>query len=276
MSEKPGKLAGRAVWISGGGSGMGAATARLFASHGAAVAIADVQAERGRDVVAAIARDGGRAVFHECDVARADRVRESIDATAATFGRLDVLVNSAGVVHVAPLHEYPEDDWDALFGVNLKSVYLATKFALPHLRRSPRSWIVNVGSIGSFTAQALTPAYNTSKAAVLQLTKAIAADYAADGVRCNCVCPGITDTPMLRYHLSKAADPDGLLARRLRRSPTGVVLRSEDIARAILYLSCDDSVGITGTSLVVDGGYLAVSEWEGPPHTAFMDGSGPV
>ena len=273
MASDVRKLAGRTAWISGGGSGMGAATARLFAGHGARVVVADIQGERGRDVVAEIARAGGQAAFHDCDVRLAEQVRESIDATAAAFGRLDILVNAAGVVHVAPLHEYSEQDWDMLFGVNLKSVYLATKFALPHLRRSPRSWIVNVGSIGSFTAQALTPAYNTSKAAVLQLTKAIAADYAADGLRCNCVCPGITDTPMLRYHLGKAPDPEALLARRLRRCPTGVALQADDIARAILYLACDDSAGITGTSLVVDGGYLAVSEWEGPPHTAFMDGT---
>jgi len=126
--------------------------------------------------------------------------------------------------------------------------------------------------VGSFISQPSTPAYIASKGAVLQLSKSIALDYAADGLRCNCVCPGITDTPMLRFHLSKAPDPEAALAGRLRRVPTGVSLSSHDIAKAVLYLSCEDSSGVTGTSLLIDGGYLAAAEWESPTTTAFMEG----
>jgi NAD(P)-dependent dehydrogenase (short-subunit alcohol dehydrogenase family) len=155
--------------------------------------------------------------------------------------------------------------------VNVTSVFYSTKHSMPHLRRQKRSYIVNVASISSFVAQSSTPAYTTSKFAVVGLTKSIALDYAADGVRCNCVCPGITDTPMLREHLNKTPDPDATLRDRLQRVPTGVSLSPTDIARTVLYLSCDDSVGVTGTSVIIDGGYLAAAEWQHPGHTKFMD-----
>lgn len=269
MSER--KLAGSTAWISGGASGMGAATARLMAEQGARVAIADVQDELGGQLADSISSSGGTCVYHPCDIRDEQQVRDSIDRAAAQWGSLQSLVNCAGVVHVAPLHEYIAEQWDDLMGVNLKSVFFAFKHAWPHLRQQRRSYVVNVGSIGSFTGQATTPAYNTSKAAVLQLTRGIALDYAAAGLRCNCVCPGITDTPMLRYHLSKAPDPEATLQARLRRVPLGIALTPEMIAKAILYFCCEDSEGITGTSLVVDGGYLAASEWESPEQTAFME-----
>src|SRR5213078_1812296 len=136
------------------------------------------------------------------------------------------------------------------------------KYAIPHLRRNKRGYVVNIGSISSFVGQALTPVYTTSKHAIVGLTKSIALDYASLGLRCNCVCPGITDTPMLREHLDVTPDPNATLATRLRRVPTRTALAPEDIARAILYLSCEDSAGVTGTSLVVDGGYLAAAEWD--------------
>jgi NAD(P)-dependent dehydrogenase (short-subunit alcohol dehydrogenase family) len=121
---------------------------------------------------------------------------------------------------------------------------------------------VNVGSISSFVGQALTPVYTTTKHAIVGLTKSIALDYAADGIRCNCVCPGITDTPMLREHLNMNADPEAALRERLRRVPMGVPLTPHDIAKSILYFSCEDSAGVTGTSLVVDAGYLTAAEWD--------------
>jgi NAD(P)-dependent dehydrogenase (short-subunit alcohol dehydrogenase family) len=182
-----------------------------------------------------------------------------------------MVINCAGVVHVATLDAYAEADWDQLMGVNLKSIYLALRHALPHLRRQQRSYVVNIGSVGSFVGQRATPAYTASKHAVLGLTRSIALDYAADGLRCNCVCPGITDTPMLRYHLSTTPDPEATLATRLRRVPTGVALGPADVARAVLYLSCEDSAGITGTSLVIDGGYTTAAEWETTGPTRFAE-----
>ena len=143
------------------------------------------------------------------------------------------------------------------------------KHAYPHLKKNSRSYVVNIGSVGSFISQPATPSYIASKGAVLMLSRSIALDYAADGLRCNCVCPGITDTPLLRYHMSKAPDPEAALAARLRRVPMGVALTPHDIAKAVLYFSCEDSAGITGTSLIVDGGYLAAAEFETQGPTAF-------
>jgi len=174
------------------------------------------------------------------------------------------------MVHIKPLHEYTEREWDHVMNVNLKSMFLATKHAIPHLRRRGRGYIVNVGSISSFVGQALTPVYTTTKHAVVGLTKSIALDYATDGIRCNCVCPGITDTPMLREHLNMQPDPDAALAMRLRRVPMGVSLTPEDVAKMVLYLSCDDSSGVTGTAMVIDAGYLTAAEWDSKGRTEFM------
>jgi NAD(P)-dependent dehydrogenase (short-subunit alcohol dehydrogenase family) len=238
------RLRGQTAWISGAASGIGAATARLFAEEGANVAAVDIR--------------GGEAVTIQADE---EQVRDSLAKTVARFDSLHIIVNCAGLVHVKLLHEYEEADWDRLMGVNLKGIFFSVKHGLLYLRRQPRSYVVNVGSISSFVGQAATPAYTASKSAVLGLTRSIALDYAALGVRCNCVCPGITDTPMLREHLDKTPDPEATLSERLRRVPMRSALRPADIARAVLYLSCEDSAGVTGTSLVVDGGYLAAAEW---------------
>jgi NAD(P)-dependent dehydrogenase (short-subunit alcohol dehydrogenase family) len=258
-----GRLNGQTAWISGAASGIGEATARLFADEGACVTLVDVQEERGRASAESIMRRSGRAAFVSADVSSEESVKYSITQTVARFGGLNIVVNCAGIVHLGPLHQYTEADWDRLMGVNLKSIFFSVKHAIPFLRQARRSYVVNVGSISSFVGQAETPAYTASKAAVLGLSRSIALDYASLGLRCNCVCPGITDTPMLREHLDVTPDPTATLAARLRRVPTRTALAPEDIARAILYLSCEDSAGVTGTSLVVDGGYLAAAEWDG-------------
>lgn len=257
-----GRLAGQVAWISGAASGIGAAVARRFAREGAAIQMADLRDDECQQLAGELTATGARARFGRCDVSDAGQVRESIESAVAEFGGLQIVVNCAGIVHVGLLHEYDEQSWDRLMGVNVKSIYLSLRHALPYLRRNPRSYMVNIGSISSFVAQRATPAYTTSKGAVLMLSKSIALDYAALGLRCNCVCPGITDTPMLREHLNKTTDPEGTLARRLRRVPTNQVLTPEEVARTVLYLACEDSAGVTGTSITVDGGYLAAAEWD--------------
>ncbi len=266
-----GRLAGQVAWVSGGASGMGKAAAELFAAEGARVAVVDVQVERGRQVADRIAEQGGEAIFLACDVAEGEQVRDSIEATTARFGELQTIVNCAGIVHIACLHEYSEKDWDRLMGINLKSIFFSLKYGIPYFRQHTRSYMVNIGSVGSFIGQAETPAYTTSKHAVLGLSRSIALDYAVDGLRCNCICPGITDTPMLRYHLNTTPDPEATLAQRLQRVPTGAVIRPADVARAALYFCSEASAGITGTSLVIDGGYIAAAEWETPGPTRFTE-----
>jgi len=257
-----GKLNGKVAWISGATSGIGEAVARLFALEGAKVALTGRRIGLGKRIAAEIKAEGGEALALACDVSSESQVRESIRRTVTHFKRLDILVNNAGMVHVKPLHQYTEREWDRVMSVNVKSMFFALKHAMPYLRRARRSYVVNVGSISSFVGQALTPVYSTSKHAVVGLTRSIALDYAGDGIRCNCVCPGITDTPMLREHLNTQPDPARALAKRLGRVPLGIALTPMDIAKSILFLSCDDSSGITGTTLVIDAGYLTAAEWD--------------
>jgi NAD(P)-dependent dehydrogenase (short-subunit alcohol dehydrogenase family) len=256
------RLAGQVAWISGAASGIGAATAALFAKEGASVTIADIREDDGERLASKVHSAGGKAMFSRCNVANSEQVRDSIAATVAAYGGLNIVVNCAGIVHVGLLHEYAEDDWDRLMGVNVKSIFHALKHAVPHFRHHDRSYVVNVGSISSHVGQRATPAYTTSKGAALSLTQSIALDYAAMGLRCNCVSPGITDTPMLRAHLNTNADPNATLRQRVRRVPMNRAMQPEEVARTILYLSCEDSAGVTGTSIVVDGGYLAAAEWD--------------
>jgi NAD(P)-dependent dehydrogenase (short-subunit alcohol dehydrogenase family) len=265
------RLANQVAWISGAASGMGEAIARLFAREGAAVGLADIQTVQGERVAQDIRVAGGRSLFTVCDVRDEAGVKASIDRTASAFGGLHIIVNCAGIVQVKLLHELDVKDWDRLMDINVKSIFLSIKQGITHLRENARSYVVNIGSVGSFVGQSSTPAYTASKGAVLLLSKSIALDYAADGVRCNCVCPGITDTPMLREHLNMHPDPEVALQERLRRVPMGIPLTPADIAKAVLYFSCEDSAGITGTSLTVDGGYLTAAEWQHPGKTKFME-----
>lgn len=263
------RLENRIAWISGANSGIGEAAARLFAREGAKVALIGRRIARSRQIAAELKAEGAEAIAIACDVSNERAVRDSISRTARAFGGLDIVVNNAGIVDIKPLHEYTAQQWDRVMNVNVKSMFFAVKHAVPHLRRSGRGCVVNVGSISSFVGQALTPVYTTTKHAIVGLTKSIALDYAADGIRCNCICPGITETPMLREHLNSQPNPDGALARRLRRVPMGVALTPHDVARSILFFSCDDSYGVTGTSLIIDAGYLAAAEWETRGPTAF-------
>jgi NAD(P)-dependent dehydrogenase (short-subunit alcohol dehydrogenase family) len=263
------RLENQVAWISGATSGIGEATARLFAREGAKVALVGIQPALGRRIAAELKAAGSEALAINCDVSDERQVRDSIRKTVAGFGRIDILINNAGMTHIKPFLEYTGREWDRVMDTNVKSMFFAAKHAIPHLRRRGRAYIVNVGSISSFVGQALTPIYTVTKHAVLGLTKSIALDFAADGIRCNCVCPGVTDTPMLREHLNRRPDPDAALAQRLRRVPMGVALSGADIAKTILFLSSEDSSGITGTSVVIDAGYLAAAEWQTQGKSAF-------
>ncbi len=256
------RLEGQTAWITGGASGMGRGIAELFSAEGAGVVVVDIQPDLGEQVAERIRSAGGRALFSHCDVTRGEQVRDSIGQTVDRFDGLQTIVNCAGIVHVGMLHEYTEADWDRLMAVNLKSIYWSIRYGLEPLRKNSRSYVVNIGSVGSHIGQALTPAYIASKHAVLGLSRSIALDYARDGLRCNCISPGITDTPMLREHMDATPDPQAALAARLTRVPMNRILTPRDIARAALYLACEDSAGVTGTSLVVDAGYTSCAEWD--------------
>ncbi len=271
FKQDRGRLAGRVAWISGATSGIGEAAAYLYAAEGAAVVLTGRRVARSEAIAEAIKAKGGKALPVACDVAAEEEVGESINRAVGKFGRLDILVNNAGMVDILPLHEYTSERWDQVMGVNVKSMFFSFKHAYPHLKAAKRSYVVNVGSISSFVGQAGTPVYTTSKHAITGLTKSIALDYAVDGIRCNSVCPGITDTPMLREHLDSTGDAEGTLRQRLQRVPMGVPLTPNDVAKSLLYFSCEDSAGITGTTLTIDAGYLTAAEWSQTDRTSFMD-----
>ncbi len=256
-----GRVQGQVAWISGAAGGIGEGTARLFAEEGAAVAVVDVREEAGVRVVEEITAKGGRAIFIHCDVSQREQVKASIEKTVKTLGGLQILVNNAAISHHKMLHEFTDKEWDREMNVNVKSIFLSFQYAFDHLIKNERSYVVNMGSISSFVGQDRTPVYTTTKGAILLLSRSIALDYARYGIRCNCVCPGITDTYSMHQGINRSSDPKARLAARLNRVALNVLMSPRDIAKAILFLSCEDSSGITGTSLLVDGGYLAAAEW---------------
>lgn len=258
------KLAGRVAIITGAASGIGRASAITFAREGAKVVVADRNEVDSRSVVAEIQDTGGIAHCAVLDVASEAEVEEMVRTTVDRWSAIDVLFNNAGVVLVRPVEQMTEAEWDRVLAVNVKAAFLAIKHVVPIMRRNRGGVILNTGSIASFTGQLDTPAYSASKGAIALLTKSLALDLGRDRIRVNCICPGITDTPMLREHLGHGEAGEARIRSRLARVPLGAILRPEDVARAALYLVSDDSVGITGVLHVVDGGLLAASEFDQP------------
>lgn len=255
------RFEGRVAVVTGGASGIGFGIAGRFAEEGAHVALLDWQEESGQAACARIRASGASCEFFRVDVAAETEVIQALNQVAERFHNLDHLVNNAGMVLVKGIEECTAEEWDRVIDVNLKSIFLTVKYALPWLRRSRQPTVVNIGSVSSFIGQQRTPAYVASKGGVLLLSKALALDLAPDRIRVNCVCPGITDTPMFRLHVNSTPDPEHTLRERLKRVPLERPLSPREIADAVLYLSGEESSGITGTSLVVDAGYTAAAEW---------------
>jgi len=267
LKIKEKKLEGKVAWVSGANKGIGEGVARFFAAHGAKVAMIGRTKEEGDKIAQEIREAGGEAFFIKCDVTDEEQIKSSIEETASKYGTIDILINNAGTVGVKMLHEYTASEWDYLMNLNVRSMFLAFKYAFKYLSQHEHSYVVNMGSVSSFVGQDMTPVYTTSKGAVLNLSKSIGLDYARYGIRCNCVCPGITDTPLLHLHLNTEKDPAGHYKKRLTRVPINEPLFPLDIAKACLYFSCEDSSGITATSLIVDGGYLGCAEWDASKHS---------
>jgi len=257
------KLAGKVAVVTGAAGGIGRASALAFAKEGAKVTAVDVNESGGAETEALAQPDGGEIVFEKADLCSESQVKAAIDRTVARWGKLDILFNNAGIVLVKSIEDMTEAEWDRIMAVNVKAVFFGCKHAIPHMRRDGGA-ILNTGSIGSFTGQLGTPAYIASKGAVALLTKSLALDYGRDGIRVNCICPGITDTPMLRQHMGHGEAGEKNIHQRLARVPLGKILDPADVARAALYLVSDDSLGITGITHIVDGGLLAASEYNVP------------
>jgi NAD(P)-dependent dehydrogenase (short-subunit alcohol dehydrogenase family) len=258
------RLEGKVAIVTGAASGIGRASALLFGREGARVMVADIDERGGRETAGSIQEQGHEADFVHTDLSKEEDIQRMIETTANRWGTIDILFNNAGVVLVKPLEEMSGNEWDRVMSINVKAAFLAIKYAVPHLRRAGGGAILNTGSIASFTGQLGTPVYSASKGAIALLTKSLALDFGRDGIRVNCICPGITDTPMLREHLGHGEAGETRIRERLSRVPLGKILSPEDVARAALYLVCDDSVGITGVLHVVDGGLLAAAEYDVP------------
>lgn len=254
------RFEGKVAVVTGAGAGIGRAVALRLATEGAQVAVLDRDEPAATDTVAAIERDGGRAAPFAVDVSSADAVRTGIDAVVEAFGGIDVLVNNAGVVRYGVVTEFSVEDWDLVIDTNLKSVFLTAKYAIPSMRSRGGGAIVNTASTQAFASQPMVAAYSASKGAVVAMTRTLALDHAADGIRVNCICPGSVETPMLRYGaelLGDAADPGTTMQQWGHQHPIGRLIQPDDVARLVAFLASDDAAVITGAPYLVDGGLLA-------------------
>jgi len=251
------RFSDRVVIITGGTSGMGRATALLFAQEGAKVAVVGRNEERGREVVTEIERAGGQAIFLRCDVRFADECRCVVEETLRAFGRLDILFNNAGVFYANTAVDCTEEEWDLTVDICLKGTYLMSKYALPVMIAQGSGAIVNNASGWGLVGGDEAAAYCAAKGGVVLLTKAMAVDHGRQGIRVNCVCPGDVDTPMLPDDARRRGVAwDDYLADAIRR-PMGRIGRPEEVARAVLFLASDEASFITGAILPVDGGGVA-------------------
>lgn len=251
------RLTGKRALITGGASGIGRATALLFAREGAAVAVADLDESKGRAVAQQIAGEGGRAVFVRCDVSQADDCQRAVRQTVEQLGGLDILFNNAGVIRRADVLGTSEEAWDHVMAVNVKSIFLLSKYAIPVMAQAGGGAIINTGSGWGLVGGRNAVSYCASKGAVVNMTRAMALDHGAQNIRVNCVCPGDTDTGMLRDEARQlGASEDKFLAEAAER-PLRRIGAPDDIAQAALYLASDASAFVTGATLVVDGGGLA-------------------
>jgi NAD(P)-dependent dehydrogenase (short-subunit alcohol dehydrogenase family) len=250
MSE----FGGRAALVTGGGSGIGRASALGFAERGASVTVVDIQAEQAAETVKLIEAAGGRARWVECDVTDPVAVETTINDAAAAYGRLDFAHNNAGVSgQFALTADCPEKEWDRVIAINLKSVFLSMKYELPHLLERGGA-IVNSSSGAGLIGFAGLPAYVASKHGVVGLTKAAALEYAARGVRINAICPGSTRTPMLESFMGGDPHMEKMMASA---SPLARLATPDEIAAAVMWLCSDAASFVIGVALPVDGGAVA-------------------
>jgi NAD(P)-dependent dehydrogenase (short-subunit alcohol dehydrogenase family) len=251
------RLENKAALITGGTSGIGEATAVLFAKEGAKVAITGRNEKRGEAVAERILSDGGEAIFIRADVRKAEECRHAVEETLRAFHRLDILFNNAGVFFPRTIVDCTEEEWDLQMDVNLKGTFLMSKAALPSMIEQRCGVIIHNGSGWGIAGGDAAVAYCASKGGVVLLTKAMAIDHGRQGIRVNCICPGDVDTPML---------PEDARMRGLKWEdylegcadrPMGRIRTADEIAKAVLFLASDDSSFMTGAALVVDGGGLA-------------------
>jgi NAD(P)-dependent dehydrogenase (short-subunit alcohol dehydrogenase family) len=249
------KLHEKCAIVTGGTSGIGKATALLFAREGAKVVLVGRDESRGRATASIIDKEGGQATFVKADVSRSSDVKKMVEETIQTYRRIDVLFNNAGVNPIGTAVDTPEEVWNYVISVNLTGAFLCCKYVLPHMLRQGGGVIINMGSVNSFMAFENEVAYDASKGGVLMLTKATALDFARRNIRVNCICPGIIKTPLVQ----KISDESGesTIDAIRKKHPMNRLGLPEEVAKVALFLASDDSSFITGEAIAVDGGILA-------------------
>ncbi|MGE0821432.1 MAG: glucose 1-dehydrogenase [Candidatus Binatia bacterium] len=247
-----GRLTGKVALISGGARGQGEAEARLFAKEGAKVVLGDILVDEGKKVAADITAQGGQATFVPLDVTKEDAWKNAVDTAVRTYGKLNILVNNAGIFHTEGVEATSMELWNRVIAVNQTGVWLGMKYAVPAMRKAGGGSIVNISSGAGIIGTGMAAAYHGTKGAVRILTKTAAIEYAKDNIRINSVHPGVVDTEMVRG-LMQSEGMQSVVAAH----PLGRVGTSEDIAYGVLYLASDESSFVTGAELVIDGGFTA-------------------
>jgi 3-hydroxybutyrate dehydrogenase len=248
------KLHRKVTIITGAAAGIGEAAARLFGREGARLVLVDVDAEGLGKLTEELEQSGAMVLEITGDVADPAVCRKVVDRAANQFGRIDILFNNAGIVLNGSLLECTEGDWDRTMGVNLKSMYLMCREAIPLMRKQGSGCIINMSSIAGTNGIPNRGVYSVSKAGVIGLTRSLAADFVQEGIRVNCICPATVDTPSLRQRIASSPDPEAALRAFIARQPMGRIARAEEIASMALYLASDDSAFMTGQAIVMDGG----------------------
>lgn len=248
------RLQNRVVLVTGAAKGIGRSVALLCAREGARVVAADVDESGGAETMRAIREAGGEGIFRKTDVSVEAEVEAAVTAGVAAFGPVDVLMNIAGIAHEAPAHLLDLKDWQRVIDVNLTGIFLCAKHVLPGMLNLRRGSIVNMTSVQGLFGFPGYPHYAASKGGIISMTRQLAREYAAEGIRVNCIAPGTVDTPMNEGVLSRAADPQALRATWAGMHPLGRLGEPMDIAQGALFLASDESSWITGQCLSIDGG----------------------
>ena len=239
--------------MTGGCSGIGSSIAELFTREGARVMIGDIREDQV--TLARINAKGGTVAFVQTDVRKSLDVQNLVDETIADYGSIDVVCNDAGIELIRPLIQTTEEEWDNVIDTNLKGMFLVSKFALPHLIKKKKGSIINMASQLGLVGLERWAAYCASKGGVIMLTKAMAVEYGTYGIRVNCICPGAIETPMMERELELEKNPEEAKKHFINLHPIGRLGKPEEIAEAALFLASDRSSFITGSALVVDGGF---------------------
>ena len=251
------RLDKKVALVTGAGSGIGAAIAEMFACAGAHVLVADRDEASGRKVAGAIQAAKCGAEFINLDVTSEAQCEEARRVVLEKFGRLDVLVNNAGIGHVGTMLQTMGADLDRIYAVNVRGMFNVTKVFLPAMIERKYGVVINMASIGGVVAVRDRLAYTTSKFAVVGFTKALALDHALEGIRCNCICPGRVETPFVKARLAEYPDPEKAYREMASTQALGRMAQPEEIAAAALYLASDESAFVTGTDFIIDGGWSA-------------------